>query len=157
VYTPDSSTDTVRRPGLKILRPLLACAVLKQVSSIARGFFKLATQSQSGAVGALEEESLTFNLYVPDETVNPEVAIPFGWSHSGSTTLNQAIRHLLDSWEQELNTYYVRYLPSGTPGQSPLDGAKGQFIVTDVSLSGDLSSMNVFQASMTGTGAFTIV
>jgi len=126
-------------------------------SSIARGFFKLASQEQGGSVGALEEETLMFNLYVPDETVNPEVAIPFAWSHTGSTTLNTAIRNLLNSWEQELNTYYVQYLPSGTPGQSPLDGVKGQFVVTDVSLAGDLGSMNVFTAELQGTGGWTIV
>ena len=124
--------------------------------SIARGFFKLATQGQSGAVGALEEESLTFNLYVPDETTNPVVDIPFGWDHPG-TGLSTAIRWMLDSWEQGLNTYDVQYLPQGSVGQSPLDGAKGDFVVTDMSLSGDLSSMNVFNAELQGTGAFTIV
>ena len=125
--------------------------------SVARGFFKLSTQSQSGAVGALEQETLNFNLYVPTESTNPEVYVPFGWKHEAGTTLNSACRMLLDSWEQELNTYYVNYLPSGTAGQSPLDGASGQFVVTDASLSGDLSSMNVFQASMQGTGAFTVI
>ena len=125
--------------------------------SVARGFFKLATQGQSGAVGALEQETLNFNLYVPTESTNPESYVPFGWKHEAGTTLNAACRMLLDSWEQELNTYYVNYLPSGTPGQSPLDGASGQFVVTDVSLSGDLSSMNVFQASLQGTGGFTVI
>lgn len=127
-------------------------------SSIARGFFKLATQGQSGAVGALEEETINFNLYVPDETVNPEADIPFGWQHTGASTLNQALKDLLDSWEQELNTYYVHYLPTGAVGATPdLDGVSGQFMVSDVSLSGDLSSMNVFQATLQGTGGFAIV
>ncbi len=126
-------------------------------SSMARGFFKLITQSQSGAVGALEEETLNFQLNVPDETTNPIVEIPFGWQHTGATTLNGAIQWLITSWEDGLNTYDVRYLPQGTIGQSPLDGAKGDFVVTDISLSGALDAMNVFQAEMQGTGAFTIV
>ena len=124
--------------------------------SVARGFFKLSTQGQSGAVGALEEESLTFNLYVPDESTNPGVYVPFSWDHPG-TGLSTSIRWLMDSWEQGLNTYEVRYLPQGTPGQSPLDGVSGEFVVTDMSLSGDLSSMNIFNAEMQGTGAFTII
>lgn len=125
-------------------------------SSVARGFFKLSNVGQSGAVGALEEETLTFNLTVPDETSNPQVETPFNWRHT-NTTLNQAIQLLLTSWLTELNTYYVRYLPTGVTGQSPLDGIKGQFVATDISLSGGLSNMNVFQAELQGTDAYTEV
>lgn len=126
-------------------------------NSLARGFFKLATEGHGGAVGALEEETLNFNLYVPDETVNPYVEFPFAWQHTGSTNLNQAVRDLLDSWEQGLNTYDVRYLPQGTPTQTPLDGVSGDFVAADISLSGSLDSMNVFQAELQGTGAFTVI
>jgi hypothetical protein len=126
-------------------------------SSVARGFFKLSSTSQSGAVGALEEETVSFELTVPDETTNPDADPPFAWSHSATTTLNQAIRDVLDSWEQELNTYEVQYLPNGATGQSPLDGKEGAFVVTDVSLSGGLSNMNVFTVELQGTDAYTVV
>ncbi len=125
-------------------------------SSIARGFFKIVNTGQGGAVGALEDETINFQLTVPDETTNPIVEIPFGWQHV-ATTLNQSIQDLLDSWEQELNTYEVQYLPQGATGQSPLDGREGAFVVTDVSLSGGLSAMNIFVAELQGTGAFTTV
>lgn len=125
-------------------------------SSIARGFFKMVTAGQGGAVGALEDETLNLALTVPDETTNPAVEIPFGWQHT-ATTLNQSIQDLLDSWLQELNTYDVQYLPQGSIGQSPLDGQEGNFMVTDVSLSGGLAAMNVFAAELQGTGAFTTV
>ncbi len=125
-------------------------------SSIARGFFKLATTAQSGAVGALEEETLNFALTVPDETTNPVVEFPFSWQHT-ATTLNQAIQDCLDSWIGELNTYDVQYLPTGAIGASPLDGIDGNFIVTDISLSGGLNNMNVFTIELMGTGAFTEV
>ncbi len=122
-------------------------------SSIARGFFKLVTTGQSGAVGALEEETLNFALTVPDETTNPTVELPFGWQHT-ATTLNLAIQYALTSWLDELNTYDVRYLPTGVEGESPLNGIEGDFIVTDISLSGGLNNMNVFAIELMGTGAF---
>lgn len=125
-------------------------------SSIARGFFKLVTTGQSGAVGALEDETVNFALTVPDETTNPQVALPFNWRHT-ATTLNQAIQDLLTSWLTELNTYDVQYLPLGAIGQSPLDGKEGNFMVSDVSLSGGLDAMNVFQAELQGTGQYTVV
>ena len=125
-------------------------------SSIARGFFKLATVGQSGAVGALEDESLNFALTVPDETTNPEVDFPFNWKHT-STTLSPAIQAVLASWLGELNTYEVRYLPNGAAGQTPLDGIEGAIVVTDVSLSGGLSNMNTFQVELQGTGEYTVV
>lgn len=125
-------------------------------SSIARGFFKLVTTGQSGAVGALEEETVNFALTVPDETTNPAVEFPFQWRHT-ATTLNQAIQDLLTSWLTELNTYDVQYLPLGLIGQSPLDGKEGKFVVTDISLSGGLDNMNVFQAELQGTGEYTVV
>ena len=125
-------------------------------TSIARGFFRLATAGQSGAVGALEDETTNWELTVPDETTNPIIELPFNWRHT-STTLNQAIQDLLTSWLTELNTYDAQYLPNGTTGQSPLDGVEGNFMVADVSLSGGLSNMNVFQAELIGTGAYTVV
>ncbi len=125
-------------------------------SSIARGFFKLATTGQQGAVGALEEESLNFALSVPDETTNAPVSLPFSWRHT-ATTLSAAIQKVLTSWLDELNTYDVQYLPSGVTGESPLDGIKGDFVATDISLSGGLSNVNVFQMEFQGTGAYTKV
>lgn len=125
-------------------------------SSIARGFFKLASTGQSGAVGALEEESLNFALTVPDETTNPEVEFPFGWQHT-ATTLNLAIQWALTSWLDELNTYDCQYLPTGAEGATPVDGIEGNFVVTDISLSGGVSNMNVFTIELQGTGAFVEV
>jgi uncharacterized protein (UPF0212 family) len=51
----------------------------------------------------------------------------------------------------------VRYLPQGAIGQTPLDGIEGAFVVADVSLSGGLSDMNVFQVELQGTGQYTEV
>jgi len=119
--------------------------------SVARGYFKLVTTGQSGAVGALEEETLNFELTVPQD-----VEIPFNWKHT-NTTLALSIQWVLDSWLSELNTSMVQYLPTGAVGASPLDGIEGAFVVTDVSLSGGLSNMNTFQVELQGTGAYTEV
>lgn len=125
-------------------------------SSIARGFFKLSTTSQSGAVGALEEETLNWVLTVPDETINAPVELPFNWRHT-NTTLNQSIQDAITSWLDELDTTMVSYLPTGVEGASPLDGIEGAVIFTDISLSGGLSNMNTFTMEMMGTGAYTEV
>lgn len=130
-------------------------------SSIARGFFKLATTGQSGAVGALEEETVNYALTVPEPPATGAnasrlIEFPFNWQHT-NTTLSLAIQHVLTSFLTELNTYDVRYLPSGVIGESPLDGIEGDFIVTDISLSGGLNNMNVFAIELMGTGIFTEV
>ena len=126
------------------------------VTTIARGFFKPASAGQSGSVGALEEETVTFNLYVPDETVNPQISYPFQWRFE-NTILNAAIQNAITSWLGELKTYEVRYMPQGAITQSPLDAIEGAVIFTDISLSGGLSNMNVFNIEMVGAAGFTVV
>ena len=119
---------------------IISLDVVGDGSTEARGFFKLATTSQGGAVGALEDETLNFNLQVPVEETNPAVELPFQWQFT-VTTLQQAIQDLLTSFLTELNTYDLNYLPTGATGASPLDGITGKFMVADISLSGGLSSM----------------
>lgn len=122
-------------------------------SSIARGFFKISNTNQGGAVGALEDETTQFTLTVPEDD---KLLSVFNWRHT-STTLAVAIQNALTSWLTELNTYDVRYLPQGSITQSPLDGHEGNFVVTDISLSGGLSNMNVFTMELMGTGAVSPV
>jgi len=111
--------------------------------SVARGVFKLVTRNQSGDVGALEEQTRTFNLSVPEG-----VALPFNWTHDPDTTLSQAIRILLDSYINQ-TLPYVRYEPDGDEGVV----FQGQGVLTDVSLSSSLDAMNEFQASIQGSDA----
>jgi hypothetical protein len=123
-------------------------------SSIARGFFKYAEVEQGGDVGALEEENLNFLLNTP---IDPQITIGlyFGWEHT-ATTLAQAVQKLLDGYLNE-TLVYARYLPQGAIGQSPLDGKKGQCMVSDLSLSGGLSDMNTFAVELRGSGVVTEV
>jgi hypothetical protein len=127
--------------------------------AVGRGFFKYATVSQAGAVGALEEETINLVLTVPvaDATNNNDVTIPFSWSFDATTPLSTSIQVAITSWITEDNTVEVQYLPQGATGQSPLDGIEGAVIFTDISLSGGLSSMNVFTMEMQGTDQFTVV
>jgi hypothetical protein len=109
--------------------------------SLARGIFKLVTRNQSGDVGALEEQTRTFNLSVPEN-----MDIIFNWQHDPSTTLSQAIRVLLDAYiNQELP--YVEYMPDGFDEIT----FKGQAVLTDVSLSSSLDAMNEFTANFQGS------
>lgn len=118
--------------------------------SIARGFFRLITQKQSGNVGALEEETLSFSLSVPIEDVNPSIYLPFSWWHDPTSLIPQGVRIVLDAWETE-TLIYARYLPDG------VNGFKGNGVVSNFTMSGAMDSMNSFQFSWMGSGAPTAV
>lgn len=110
--------------------------------SVMRGIFKYSAQGQSGDVGALEEETITLQLNVPDDDL---FDAPLKWYHANDTTLSQAVRICLDAWIEE-NTIYVQYLPDGE------EGFAMQAVVTDISLAGGLESMNEFTANFQLSG-----
>lgn len=117
--------------------------------SLARGFFRLMSDKQSGNVGALEVETLNFSLNVPSEdTGDPLIAIPFGWEHAGDSPIPPGIKKALDAWEFDTGIY-VKYLPNG------LDGVKGLGVVTNMSLTGGMESPNAFTVSIMGDGGLT--
>jgi len=120
--------------------------------SIARGFFRMIDTGQSGAVGALEEETINLALNVPADDL---ISTVFAWQHN-NTTLPTAVEKVLTAWETE-TSLDGRYLPSGTPGQTPLDGASGEVWVSDVTLTGSLTGMNEFNATLQGSGTITEV
>lgn len=112
--------------------------------SICRGFFKAMTENQSGNVGDLEEETISFTLQVPPVD---NMQYPFAWAHT-STTLSTGVQKLLTAWQNDTELL-VQYLPYGTL----LTGGKsGQVIVTEVSLSGGMEAMNEFAVTLQGTG-----
>ena len=113
--------------------------------SIARGFYNLTTAGQTGDAGAVEEESLTFSLQVPE---GPN--IPFGWEHSATTRVPAAVKILLDAWANETKPQ-IQYLPDGVSGE------QGTVVVTDVSLSGEVGGINEFSVSLQGDGALITV
>lgn len=113
-----------------------------QGRSVARGFFKYASQSQSGDVGALEEERVSLRLNVPDEENN---LYPFAWRHSITTTLNQGVQLLLTAW-QAGTVVDVQYLYDG------FDGYRGDAYVTEMTLSSGLEEMNTFAVTLQGSG-----
>ena len=115
--------------------------------TVARGIFRLASQGQSGDVGALEEETVSWRLMVPDTV---KLKAPFAWIHTSSTTINRSIRIALDAWED--NTIIAaRYLPMGN------SGVGGDVVVTEISLSGGLEAMNEFSVTLQGTGPLSTV
>lgn len=116
-------------------------------ATVARGFFLLSTDKESGKVGALEEEQVTAKLYVPDIQL---LEAPFQWDISGSSTLNMAIRTLLTAWQTGTQVQ-VRYLENGVTGK------QGNAIPTDVSLQGGMGSLNEFSVALTGSGGITII
>ncbi len=123
-----------------------------QGKSVARGYFRATNRSQSGDVGALEEESVTFSGNVPDQsaTNNLPPETPFSWQHTSDTPLNQATRIILDAWEQE-QKIMVQYLYNG------VNGYKANAVVTDVSLESSTGGMNSFTANFQIDGQITQV
>ena len=120
--------------------------------SIARGYFKPVTDNYEGDVGGDENESITFNLSVPQSPATLET--PFTWEHGSATTLNQAIQDLLSAFLNQ-EEVQVQYLPNGvtTAGQG---GKEGNAVVTEISLSGGVDVMNEFTVSLQGTGALAL-
>lgn len=120
--------------------------------SMARGFFKMVTRGQSGDVGALEEESVTFALNVPesDSVGVGNIEHVFNWDHDSTTTLSESIKICLQSFIDQ-TLIDVSYAPEGL-GQLGYDGS---VMVTDVSLSSGLDAMNEFTANFQGSGAPT--
>lgn len=115
--------------------------------SVARGFFKPKNTKQSGKVGAQEEETVSYSLYLPDNSL---LSVPFGWDHAGTSTLNTAIRTLLDAWQTSA-LVDVRYLEDGVAGK------QGSAAPTDVSISGGLGALNEFSVQLQGSGGITVV
>lgn len=111
-------------------------------TSVFRGFFKRTSQSQSGEVGALEEQSLQLNLFVPDGDL---VETPFGWYFTGATIMNQAVRDVLGAWQNE-ELVKVRYLPDGE------EGYEGDAMVAEASVANTFEGLNEFSITFRGSG-----
>lgn len=114
--------------------------------SIARGYFRVSSASQDGAVGDNESESVEFTLSVP----SPDFT-PFAWSHTLTTPLDPAIRIALDGFDLEQDVF-VNYLPNGVGGAG---GKTGSTVVTDVTLESEIEGLNIFNLTFTGDGALT--
>lgn len=111
--------------------------------SVCRGWFKPANSGQSGNVGEVEEQDLTFNLFVPDQQ---DVVLPFKWTFATGSTLNKGVQNAVLAW-QNATLPLVNYLPDGATG------TKGTAVVTECSLSGGLDVMNDFSIKFQGSGA----
>lgn len=121
--------------------------------NIFRGIFKGSTRDQSGNQGAVEDESVTLNLYVPDNIL---LLQPFGWYIDPTSTLNQSVQKSLTAFINQ-TTVDVQYLPSGAVGQTPLDGAQGTAVVIEATIANTLDGINTFSFNYRGTGAVTDV
>ena len=108
-----------------------------------RGFFKYMSKNQSGNVGALEEETLNLNLFVPDGAL---VATPFKWYFGSAVGISPAVKICLEAW-QNGTSIDVSYSPDGT------NGKKGDAIVTEASLANTFEGQNEFSFTFKGIGA----
>lgn len=119
--------------------------------SIARGFFRLMSDKQAGNVGALEMETLNFQLNVPIAgSPQPSIQFPFSWDHANDSPIPNAVKTALDAFINETGIY-VKYLPEGT------NGIKGAGVVSNMTLTGGLESANSFAVTIMGDGGITDV
>jgi hypothetical protein len=109
--------------------------------AVARGYFKPSTTGQSGDVGDVEEETITFNLSVPEEA---DMIYPFGWLIASDATLNMGIQKVINAWQNK-TLIRVAYLADGVTGH------EGDAVVTDLTLTGGLEAMNTFAFTFQGT------
>jgi hypothetical protein len=114
--------------------------------SLFRGFFKVGTRSQSGNQGDTEAETINLSLWVPDGAL---VLYPFNWYFTG-TPINQAIQKALTSWLNQ-TTIKMRYLPTGVTGASPLDGAVGDAVPIECTITNAIDGQNEFSFNFRGT------
>ena len=142
IFDPASNISAALLAGSEIVAEINPDGASK---SRARGFFKVITSGQSGEVGALEEETFTLSLNVPEGA-----EIPFKWDHASDSPLPVAVRKMLDAWIAETKLD-VRYRGDG------VNGYKGNVVVTDMSLEGGMDSMNMFSVALTGDGGLTAV
>lgn len=106
--------------------------------SVMRGLFKYTGVGQSGDLGALEEETVNMMLSVPD---NDLYDAPWVWIENTGSTLNTGIIQLLTAFADD-SLIYVQYLHDGT------NGWQSDAVVTDMSLTGGLESMNEFSVGL---------
>ena len=113
-------------------------------TTVARGQFKVLTDSLSGGVGGDESESVSFGLSVP--TTDTPI-VPFSWYFGGASKAPEGFKDIIWAWETK-NPLKIRYLPTGA-GEP---GWQGDYIVTDASLSVALDSLAELSVSGQGTG-----
>jgi hypothetical protein len=118
--------------------------------SLARGFFRLISASQSGDVGALEEENLRFALNVPYYAAQPTLAYPFGWFHAVGSPIPSAIKTALDRFLLD-QSIFAKYLHNGVAGW------KGSGVMTSLSLTAGMESPNTFSVGLQMSGQPTVV
>lgn len=118
--------------------------------SLCRGYFKIVSTGLSGEVGDNEEETVSFQLHVPDDPTDDFQILPFAWSHENDTTLDTSIKRTLDLWESQTDID-VQYLYDGTNGHG------GTAVITDITLSSSIDDMNEFSLSFIGDGALADV
>lgn len=117
-------------------------------ATVARGFFKITGQSQSGKQGDLEQEEVDLTLYVPDGSL---VATPFNWYIAAGSKLNTAIQKVLAAFTGN-TSLTVTYMPTGVSGNTPADALRGDALVTEATLANAADGQNEFSFSFRGTG-----
>ncbi|AHX01191.1 hypothetical protein M316_0126 [Nitrincola phage 1M3-16] len=112
--------------------------------SVARGYFRASSHSQSGDVGSTETESITYALAVPEG-----VRFPFSWYHASDSSIPEAVLWALEAWVERA-PLYVRYRAENSTVRK-----SGQVLVSDVSLTSGIEAVADFALDFQGTGAIT--
>lgn len=109
--------------------------------TVARGYFKASSQSQSGDVGSTETEDVTYTLFVPEG-----VPLPFSWRVSSDSAMPEGAKVVLDAWEKR-NTISFKY-----QAQDSSVVREGTAWVSDASISVSVDDIATMSISFQGHG-----
>lgn len=115
-----------------------------QGKSVARGFFRATSTSQTGDVGSTETESATYALSVPEN-----VRFPFKWYHATDSAIPAAVKLILDAWEGR-EEIFVEYT-----AENSANTRSGKVLIADTSLDGGVEDINEFSFDFQGSGELT--
>lgn len=116
-------------------------------NTISRGIYKPSSRQQTGNVGDLEQETITYNLFVPDQA---SLITPFTWLIETASTLNTGVSKAITAFLNSVKVK-VQYLWDGT------NGWVGDAVLTSVTLSSGLEAMNEFAINGQYDGALVTV
>lgn len=137
--------------ALRARTPLvIECSPDGTANTLFRGYFKRHNRGQSGDVGALEEETQTFGLWVPDGSL---VVTPFSWLFTAQSALNLSLQACITAWQNKtpIDVRYQNDPDVATSGQT------GDAVVTECTLQNSFEGLNEFRLGFRGTGAPTAI
>jgi hypothetical protein len=116
-------------------------------TTLARGYFRVNSTSQSGDAGSQEDFSVSTVLSTPES-----VKEPFNWFFDTTSDAPEGFKILMNQWLLREPVYF-EYLPEGVGAK----GYEGSGYVSDASISVSVDSIAEMSVSLTGNGELVVI